>query len=452
MPFFTVRSHELPRATGEPLGRRSATLAVSALVLVLASCASATPQTPDHAGAAPSTSQTTPTGDTAPGPATAETSAAQAHIVTIDVDGTVALTDLSSHDQSVLGVITRVASTAAESRSTDPSASTPLATDARYVFATSSEGVDIIDSGVWTWDHGDHSHYYHAAPSIIGSIQGDGPATIATGPLATAGSTGIFFSGSAEAVLLDNEALSQGTITERLRLSTTAHDGLIAPLGDGALLTDAAPDGTITSLRVINTEGQEQSSIACTNARGTITTRIGVVVGCEEGAVLATASGEQTSLDLIAYPIAATAPPATQFHARKHRPSVAGLGSDRHGFWILNTRDRAWAWHVSKDELVAVSAIDDADHRVVAVSADARVLIFNGATGDLTNQTDPLFVLSPDDPLAAPPITLSVDSSRAYINNPADGTIFEIDFQDPTLAVRTVRSDSPLYGFALTGQ
>ena len=95
-----------------------------------------------------------------------------------------------------------------------------------------------MDSGAWTWDHVDHFHYYRGAARNIGRVDGEGTATIATGLLSTAGTTGMFFPNSGEAVLLDNPALSGGTITETLRIKTEPHAGLIAPLGEGAVVTE----------------------------------------------------------------------------------------------------------------------------------------------------------------------------------------------------------------------
>ncbi len=71
-----------------------------------------------------------------------------------------------------------------------------MATDGRYLFADTGDGVEVVDSGVWTWDHVDHFHYYRAEPALLGTVEGDGTATVATTNSSTTGGTGVSFSGS----------------------------------------------------------------------------------------------------------------------------------------------------------------------------------------------------------------------------------------------------------------
>ncbi len=111
--------------------------------------------------------------------------------------------------------------------------------DGRYLFAADDEGVSIVDSGVWTWDHVDHFHYYRAEARVLGSVEGRGVATVATSNSSTTGGTGLFFPASGEAVLLDTEALSKGEVVERFRLERPAGGGLVVPVGSFAAVASA---------------------------------------------------------------------------------------------------------------------------------------------------------------------------------------------------------------------
>ncbi len=393
-----------------PSPTRTTRLAAAAIAVVSLSACS-TP--PDETGTAPD--------DTAGHGAVAgaaEVAEPQLHLVSIDADGSTSMLDLLTDERTDLEPV----------RPADA-----VTSDGRYVFAADGSGVDVVDSGVWTWDHADHFHYYRAEPRAVGRVEGTGTATVSTGMLSTAGGTGVFFPASGEAVLLDNAALSRGRVKETFRLRVGAHDGLVAPLGDGAVVSE--PDGR---LRVVDARGGTIGGTACADASGTITTRVGLVVGCDDGAVLATLDGDEPRLERIAYPADAAAP-ATSFAARKGRPTVAGLG-DGSGIWLLDTRERSWQWIETTTPVVAASAVDDADTHVVAVGDDGTVQVYDAASGEQLAATDPILASTLGDPALEPGLTLTVDAQRAYVNAAADGVVHEIDYADGARVARSLRT------------
>ncbi|MFC5677416.1 ABC transporter [Aeromicrobium endophyticum] len=365
----------------------------------------------------------------------AEVAEPQLHVVSIDDRGATSMLDLLTDETTDLGSVTPPDS---------------VTSDGRYVFAADETGVDVVDSGVWTWDHTDHFHYYRAAPRTVGRVDGEGRATISSGLLSTADGTGVFFPDSGEAVLLDNAALSRGRIDETLRLDVGPHDGLVAPLGDGAVVSEPDAQGRPAGLRVVDAEGRTIGGTACARASGTITTRVGLVVGCADGAVLATLDGDEPVLERIAYPDGAAAP-ATSFAARKGRPTVAGLG-DGSGIWLLDTRERSWQWIETASPVVAAAAADDADTHVVALGEDGTVQVYDGTSGDQLAATDPLLASTLADPQLAPGVTLTVDAQRAYVNAAADGVVHEIDYADGARVARSLRTPTRPAHVAETGR
>lgn len=374
-------------------------------VLALAGCAGST---------TPSVESTTSGGhgDVA---GAAEVAEPQLQLVAIDGKGSVAMLNLLDGAQTSLGTV-EPADTAT--------------TDGRYVFATDKTGISIIDSGAWTWDHVDHFHYYRAEPRLLGRLAGAGEATISTGMLSTAGTTGVFFPVSGDAVLLDNKALSQGRISETMRLKGSPHAGLIAPLGPGAVVSESDGGKGTARLRVTDAQGKTLESIDCDEASGTITNRLGLAVGCSDGAVLATMNGETPELEHIPYPAGAAAP-ATSFEARKGRPTVAGLG-DGTGIWLLDTRERNWQWLQTTTPVVAAAAVDDADTHVVAVGKDGTVQVYDAESNAPIAVTKPLLH---DADLAAD-VRVTVDGQRAYVNAAAQGVVYEIDYADSARVAR----------------
>ena len=351
----------------------------------------------------------------------------------IDADGDVSHLDLLDESLTELGEVTPP---------------TGMSTDGRYLFADTGAGLEIVDSGVWTWDHVDHFHYYRAAPQLLGSVAGDGQARVATSNLSTSGGTGISFAGSGDAVLLGTEALSKGEISEQFRIEREPHDGLVVPVGSFALVTEAV-DGAGATVVGYSADGTRTGlEEPCADPAGTITTRVGAVIGCSDGALLAHVADDELQVERIPYPEGAAAPAARSFDNREGRPTVAGLaGSD--GIWLLDTRSRSWMLLPSPAPLVHVTAVDDDDDNLLALTQDGRVLVLSGDDGSVLAQTEPLVA----DSLAAgaDPILIA-DQQRAYLSAPAEHRLYEIDYADGARIARTFTTASEPAFVAETGR
>lgn len=388
--------------------RRPAALVLATLTAatLLASCASPQAAAPVTTDAAEADSAEAGHGEIE---GAAEVSEPPLALVSIDASGAVGMLDLLTGDEAEVGAL---------------DAPTALSTDGRYGFVTTYAGLAVVDSGRWSWDHGDHFHYYEAPAAILGTVPGEGAATVTAGALSTAGSTGVFFEGSGEAVLLDNAALSDGELTEAFRVDVDATGGVVAPLSAGALVADGDELVYLDSVGAATGD-----AIACVDASGAITTRVGLVVGCADGAVLATWQGGSPVFERIAYPAGVDAERALAFDGRKGRPTVAALAGST-GYWLLDTRALAWTYAATEVPLVRVVAADDADGNVVGLDADGRVHVF--ADGVETGVSDPLVGAVTDR------VALTVDGQRAYLNDPDAGVVHEIDDADGARVARTL--------------
>ncbi|RII95378.1 ABC transporter [Clavibacter michiganensis] len=392
--------------------RTTAPALLAGLALALTACSTAPTDTPAED---PTTDEQVEGHGAVTG--AAELSEPRLGLTSIDPTGAVTHLDLLDESVADLGSI---------------GAPTAMTTDGRYLLAQTDAGVEIVDSGVWTWDHVDHFHYYRADPRLLGTVEGAGTATVATTNLSTTGGTGLFFPDSGEAVLLDTEALSKGEMTELFRLDGEPGPGMVVPVGSTALVTEGqGADATVVGYTA---EGERTGLVeACPDAAGTITTRVGAVMGCSDGALLATVDGDELSVERIPYPDGTTAPAATSFDNREGRPTVAGLAGDQ-GIWLLDTRERAWTLLPVPAPLVHVTAVDDADDHLLALTTDGRVLVMSAVDGAVLADTGPLVA----DSLAAGRIpTLVADQQRAYLAGPVERRLHEIDFADGARVSRT---------------
>ncbi|NQX22625.1 ABC transporter [Curtobacterium sp. VKM Ac-2852] len=313
------------------------------------------------------------------------------------------------------------------------------ATDGRFVVTSGADRTTIVDGGSWTVDHGDHTHYYAAEPRVVGTIDGGGRVAVHSSETMTT----ITWPDRAEAVVLDREALGQGEVDETARIDAS----VLLPMGEQLVAADG------DTVRVLDQDGEatdtadtaDTAEQACTDPAGGIVTRAGAVVGCADGAVVVDDTGETSFVDL---PDGAERP--TAFAARAGRPTVAGLAGTT-GFWLLDVRQGSWRLVPTDRPLRAVVAVDDEDEHVVGVDDSGRVVVVTAATGKVAT-TEPLIdARAGDTGLDDPAPLLQLDAQRAYLADPADGTVHEIDFADGARVARTIELPVAPVAFAEVG-
>lgn len=245
--------------------------------------------------------------------------------------------------------------------------------DGRYLFALRPGSVTIVDTGAWTWNHGDHVHYYRGEARVVGDVEGAGSPTVVPGER----SIGIHFDGrptaAAEAVLVKTAPLADGEIVELFRIGAEADAPLVVPLAYGAWVAESDTAGPPATLREVDENGRRGGETACRSARGPIATVVGVVVECHDGALLAV-DGRPGRVERIPLPGEAASPGSSTLAGREGRPTVAALAG-KDGIRLLDTRDRQWRHLTSDVPLVAVTAVDDRDGHVVAVTAEGAVWV-----------------------------------------------------------------------------
>ncbi|UXN26785.1 ABC transporter [Curtobacterium flaccumfaciens] len=376
------------------------------LALTVSACSTGTPSADSSTGTA------RPHGYVA---GASESQEPQVRLLAVSATGATALHDLLTEETTELD---------------DVDAPEHSATDGRFLVTSDGDRTTIVDGGSWTVDHGDHTHYYAAEPRVVGTIDGGGRVAVHSSETMTT----ITWPDRAEAVVLDREALGQGEVDETARIDAS----VLLPMGEHLVAADG------DTVRVLGTDGEAidgaDTAQTCTDPAGGIVTRAGAVVGCADGAVVVDDTGEPSFVDL---PDGAERP--TAFAARAGRPTVAGLAGDT-GFWLLDVREGSWRLVPTERPLRAVAAVDDEDEHVVGVDDSGRVVAVTASTGTVAT-TEPLLEADPDDP--AP--LLQLDAQRAYLADPADGTVHEIDFADDARVARTIELPVAPVAFAEVG-
>ncbi|PJJ70553.1 hypothetical protein CLV46_0075 [Diaminobutyricimonas aerilata] len=383
-----------------------ALLALAAVTLTSA-CATTTPAPAD-----------TPSAGHGYIPGAEEMPEPQLRVITVDDDGSTASIDLLTGDEVDVA---------------DLGAPGDIVTDGRFVFATTDAGVEVLDSGVWTRPHGDHSHYYRADSRRVGVVKGDGAARVASDRRT------VVIAFDDEAVVLEAAALADGGLGDPRRVDLDP-GAVAAPFGDHLVV------GESDAVRVQDADGAVVAEAPCAAPAGSFPTRAGLVIGCAEGALLVTEGETAPVVEPVPYPAPVVdADRARDFAARADRPSVAAPAGIT-GVWLLDARERAWMRIPTEAPVIAASAVGDDDETVLAVDATGRLLVLDGLGGTLLAATEPLVAESVADPALAAGVTLEVDAQRAYLNDPAGGRVLEIDYRDGGRVAREFRMPhTPLF-------
>jgi hypothetical protein len=292
---------------------------------------------------------------------------------------------------------------------------TSLAGDGRHAYVGAADGsVRVVDGGSWMVDHGDHVHYYRAAVREVGAVPGAEPTAAHGDPAVTA-----IALADGTVRLLDRARLDEGAVAE---LAAIPRPGLAVPYG-GHVLVAAEP------VAVHDRAGAQVATIAepCPQPEGAAATRRGAVFGCADGALLVTEADGAFRGEKIPYP-RPDVERAREFH---HRPGSATLvaTAGETGVWVLDVAGRSWTLHET-GAVVAVSTAG-AGTPLLTLTADGVLHALDPASGRELAR-NPLLTAP-----VAPGATIEVDTSRAYVNDPAAGVVHEIDHGDALRVART---------------
>ena len=293
--------------------------------------------------------------------------------------------------------------------------------DGRFAYLRTGAGTTIVDAGAWTFDHGDHYHYFATDPAMVGTLDIPVASASTSNSLVTVGST------EGVTMVLDQEKLAEHTV-EPAGLS----------LGDG--VTAAVPYGsrvvTVTDtgdMQVVGDDGATALDGACPNPTWSKASRRAVVFGCDTGAVRVT--GSDGDLTVTAMPFPPDAPPQRpqQMDHRDRADVFAGVSPGT--VWVLDSRQRRWTVIPVPD---AVATNTAGDGTALVLHRDGTLSSFDVSEGTETARI-PLFAGGV--PEQGPEPVVDIDSDRAYINNAGAREVYEIDYADGLRIARTLRTE-----------
>lgn len=349
-----------------------------------------------------------------------ETAEPQPRLVLADEEGQAQVLDLVTEETTDLDPVT------------DPVSVTG---DGRFAHLSDGEGTRVVDTGAWTVDHGDHSHYYRAPVEELGEIPVAGPARV------TADTTHTVLSGDGTTLVLDRSALEEGEV-ETVGPATDPDPGAVLTAFRG-FLVHAHQGGTV---EVLDEESgrTEELDETCEGPRDSATARSGLFLACDHGALEVTESDGELSAVSVPYPEGTEADERAE--SLNHRPfasTVAAPAGDD-GVWVLEGGAEEWN-RLDLPDTVAATAIGEGGP-VLALSEDGRLHALDPETGEERASADLLDAVDPDHP----PV-VEADAGRTYVNDAEDGLVYEIDHDDDLRVARELKTGPAPHFMTRTG-
>lgn len=295
-----------------------------------------------------------------------------------------------------------------------------LDTDGRFVFAVDGSSATVIDSGVWTVDHGDHRHYYRAEPRKVGTVGAGEDLTVVGDSAVTV------LNSAAGVIVLDRPALEDGKVKRAAKLTAAA----ALPFGEKLVAADS--DGTV---EVLGRTGDSESRLdaSCQGARHPAVTKRGAVFACDDGALLISGTDGEIDAEMLPYPDSGGIEGG--FQHRSGTP-VLGAMTDDGTALVLDVADKNWT-ELDAPAAVAVAGTGE-DMPVLVLTEDGKLRSFDAGTGK------PDASKSIMDPIGGADTTpvIEVDTARAYVTDPKNKTVYEIDYADELRVARELKLET----------
>ena len=165
-----------------------------------------------------------------------------------------------------------------------------VAGDGRHVMVSTAGGWAALDAGTWSSAHGDHSHYFTAAPALHEVIvEAETPGHVVVHD----GLTALFDDGTGEVTIVPvgdwTEAVEHGEVAPTRTYTTpSAHHGVAVADQGGLLVVTEGDDTARTGARLLDGSDTELAASAeCPGVHGeTVAGQHTVVLGCEDGVLV----------------------------------------------------------------------------------------------------------------------------------------------------------------------
>ena len=307
-----------------------------------------------------------------------------------------------------------------------------------YLVAHESDEVDVLATGAWSVDHGDHDHHFVEDAGLLEPVTGPAPSHVVANDEATA----VFTDGDGSVTLLDEDALAEGEATGETIATGRPHHGVAVAVDDGVVVTlpdPALPEGELPHGVTVRDEAGQvvAESSGCPELHGEVTTGAGLAFACADGVLVVEPDGAESTFRTVAYPADATGLRAWSLVGDERSDVVFGAlaGEDTSRAIARIDLTAGTATQVPLPAEASAVALDPANDVVLVVTSEGRVHAVDATTGEVRASVP---VVGTSDPAAeVPHPQIAVGDDRAYVSDPAAGTVVEVATNDDLRVTRT---------------
>ncbi|WP_402469739.1 zinc metallochaperone AztD [Isoptericola aurantiacus] len=156
--------------------------------------------------------------------------------------------------------------------------------DGRHLAVSTTGGFQLLDTGTWGEGHGDHFHYFTAAPALTDvTYDAEKPGHVVVHD----GVTAFFDDGTGRVQVVESTDVAAAEAEVETLALPDAHHGVAVRLSDGSTLVTVGTEDERSGVAVLDADGEQVAAYDdCPGVHGeAVAADEAVVVGCENGAV-----------------------------------------------------------------------------------------------------------------------------------------------------------------------
>ena len=316
--------------------------------------------------------------------------------------------------------------------------------DGRHVLVSTEGGFRVLDAGTWGTSHGDHGHFYTAAPALTDlTYAAQEPGHV----VPHEGRTALFDDGTGQVTVVDSDKIADPDTARRTYTTPHPHHGVALELSDDRLVVSEGTEEARTGIRVLDGKNAEiDQNTQCPGVHGEATAADEtVVIGCTDGALVYRddkitkvdspddygrignqAGSEASDVVLGDYKV--------DENAELERPTRVTL---------INTKQASLKLVDLPSSYTFRSLGRGPEGEALVLGTDGKLHVIDPATGKITNSVQLIEPWTEPEEWQSPRPALKVSGDVAYVTDPATQSIMSVDLEKGAVITKATLSAAP---------
>ncbi len=364
----------------------------------------------------------------------------------VELDEARRLLVVAAHDQAVVDLIDIAdGSTESIELASVASVGSAVTESGRFLLAGHEDAVTVVDTGVWSEGHGDHSHHYSSSPVVVGRVEGPMPTHL----ISHDGLNALYFDGTGSALVLTERSLEDGDVTATAEVPTSEpHHGFAVPTHGAYFVTVPTDDmeGLPNVVGISDTDGVVQAQFDCPVTHGEASLADGAASACSDGIVLVTEETGTWTSTYLPYPEVDDEDPfgfgparAWLLRTAPDQSLLAAPHGSRH--LVIADPDNETIQSFDLGQSIATfGVIFDDDGHLIVLTLDGFIHLVDPGDGSIDASLE-VFAPFQEGDTEQPWRQVAATGDHVYVTDPANNQVIEISVGDNLTVERTMDLD-----------